>query len=119
MQTQTDGQAARSGFIDLEHLKSVTFSDQGFCVEILQVYQRQVRELVASLRKPNGSALEQENDLHRLKGASVGIGAFKLSQAIEIIPVGSEKLPDDLLAEVFDLTEKTLNEIEGLLERSL
>jgi HPt (histidine-containing phosphotransfer) domain-containing protein len=92
--------------LDLSHLAAQTGGDHALQREILTLFVRQSREILALLG--NDAALPQASaDLaHKLKGSARTVGAFGLAKAAEAVETGllaSDTTPpvlDDLAAAI-------------------
>ena len=67
--------------IDLVHLASQTMGDKGLEIEVLQMFARQARRCIQELS--SGDAETIRATAHRLKGAALAVGAFRVTTAAE------------------------------------
>src|SRR4051812_28422018 len=69
--------------IDLVHLARTTLGDRNLEREVLQLFDRQSTLLIARMRTaaPNGVAALA----HTLKGSALGIGAWRVARAAEVL----------------------------------
>ena len=67
--------------IDLVHLASQTMGDKGLEMEVLQMFARQARRCIQELS--TGDADTIRASAHRLKGAAMAVGAFRVTTAAE------------------------------------
>jgi HPt (histidine-containing phosphotransfer) domain-containing protein len=102
--------------IDTGHLERQTMGDAGLKAEILGLYQRQAR--LALLRLTSACSAEEGRDIaHSIKGASLGIGAWRVAQAATQLEQDARTLSHDRLstAAVRDAIEDTLVTIETMI----
>jgi HPt (histidine-containing phosphotransfer) domain-containing protein len=76
------GPEPSEGAIDLQHLRRYTLSDQKLEREILQLFQRQLPDLTASLRAAK-TVHEWKMAAHSLKGSGRSIGAWRFASLAE------------------------------------
>lgn len=67
--------------IDLVHLASQTMGDKTLEIEVLQMFARQARRCIQELS--TGDAEIIRASAHRLKGAALAVGAFRVTKAAE------------------------------------
>lgn len=65
--------------IDLVHLATQTMGDKALEIEVLQMFARQARGCLQGLIEGNGDMVHAT--AHRLKGAALAVGAFRVSEA--------------------------------------
>lgn len=70
---------SQSAMIDVEHLDHYVAGDQALRDEILAIYEEQVENWV-SLLVPESDDQAWRDAAHALKGASLGVGAWKLGE---------------------------------------
>ncbi|NKN36576.1 Hpt domain-containing protein [Agrobacterium sp. a22-2] len=70
---------SRTRPIDLVHLATQTMGDKALEIEVLQMFARQARGCLQGLIE--GSADTVQATAHRLKGAALAVGAFRVSEA--------------------------------------
>jgi HPt (histidine-containing phosphotransfer) domain-containing protein len=80
----TEVRMTREQPVDLAHLDRYTGGDRALNEEILRLFDRQCREMIAKLEQvlaeaPDAKSWRQAT--HTLKGAARGIGAFSLGDA--------------------------------------
>ena len=94
--------------IDLEHLDAATFGDHALRSEVLRLFTTQAVNLIAVI----GSAEAETRSAaaHALKGAALGIGAFKLAKAAEAVELGEA----DSLPQLVQLAAEARSEAERL-----
>ncbi|WP_439575892.1 Hpt domain-containing protein [Phreatobacter sp.] len=66
--------------VDLVHLSRQTFGDRDLEREVLALFERQSRTMVARLREAT-NAKTWADAAHTLKGSALGIGAFAVAEA--------------------------------------
>jgi HPt (histidine-containing phosphotransfer) domain-containing protein len=69
---------SKSRPIDLVHLATQTMGDKLLEIEVLQMFARQVRQLMKELS--TGNADVTVATAHRLKGAALAVGAFAVAE---------------------------------------
>jgi HPt (histidine-containing phosphotransfer) domain-containing protein len=74
--------------IDLDHLKRQTFGDADLEREVLDLFVRQSRLMVARMQSARDAASWAEA-IHTLKGSALGIGAFAVALAAEAAEVNT------------------------------
>jgi HPt (histidine-containing phosphotransfer) domain-containing protein len=87
--------------IDLEHLSKQTLGDQGLELEVLRLFDEMSHVYYARLEQSTNVA-ELLRNLHTLKGAASGIGAFGLAELARVAeaelrqgsPVNPERIDD-------------------------
>ena len=89
--------------IDLDHLARYTGGDSALNAEILELFDRQCRTILAELQELTGS---DENSKawrelsHKLKGAARGVGAFAVgdgaADAEKVTPTASHAILEQL-----------------------
>lgn len=67
--------------IDLVHLARQTMGDKGLEMEVLQLFARQARRCIQDLASGNAETIK--DSAHRLKGAALAVGAFRVTTAAE------------------------------------
>lgn len=70
---------SKSRPIDLVHLATQTMGDKLVEIEVLQMFARQSRQLMKDLSSDSHD--ERTAAAHRLKGASLAVGAFRVADA--------------------------------------
>jgi HPt (histidine-containing phosphotransfer) domain-containing protein len=97
--------------IDLEHLSRQTLGDPGLEAEVLRLFDQMSRTYYARL-EASTTVDELLRNLHTLKGAAAGVGAFALAELArdaeqelrEGGPVNPERI-DDLAVAVQEVSE--------------
>ncbi|QRM45298.1 Hpt domain-containing protein [Rhizobium sp. BG4] len=69
--------------IDLVHLAKQTMGDKALEIEVLQMFARQARACLGEIA--SGEAKKIVAAAHRLKGAASAVGAFRVSEAAEML----------------------------------
>ncbi|WP_068314629.1 hypothetical protein [Polycladidibacter hongkongensis] len=73
---------SREGLLlDLEHLRTVTFGDREFALDVLGLFLQQLAVLKEQLGDHEKPQVEKEAVLHRMRGAALGVGAVPLADA--------------------------------------
>jgi hypothetical protein len=78
IQTKARDSAAPQPAIDRDHLARMTFGDIGLMHEVLELFDRQARDVLARLR---GGGSDTAALAHALRGAASGIGAWGVVRA--------------------------------------
>jgi HPt (histidine-containing phosphotransfer) domain-containing protein len=92
--------------IDLVHLARMTLGDRSLEREVLQLFDRQARMLVARIRE--GSPAAAAALAHTLKGSARGIGAWRVARAAESVEIAAASgRESELRAAVDDLAAAT------------
>lgn len=87
--------------IDLEHLGKQTLGDPGLELEVLRMFDTMSRVYYARL-ETSTSVDDLLRNLHTLKGAAAGVGAFALAELARVaeaelregVPVNPERIDD-------------------------
>lgn len=100
--------------LDRAHLAAMTADDTDLAIEVIEIFQHQT-EIWSRLLDPKADASQWSDAAHTIKGASLGIGAFKLAAACERAErAGRSDTPPSvtgaavLLGEIRDCTGETL-----------
>lgn len=103
--------------IDTDHLGQITLGDQGLQREVLGLFIRQSRTLLAQLATspPDTAAIA-----HTLKGSARGIGAVLAAECAERLEfaAGNRRERADAFAELQSAIAETVAAIEDLLRLS-
>jgi HPt (histidine-containing phosphotransfer) domain-containing protein len=90
--------------LDLSHLKAQTGGDHALQREILTLFVRQSREILALLRDEAELPQARADLAHKLKGSARTVGAFGLAEAAEAVEsglrAGTPPVLDDLATAV-------------------
>jgi HPt (histidine-containing phosphotransfer) domain-containing protein len=94
--------------LDLSHLATQTGGDHALQREILTLFVRQSREILALLRDDAGLPQTRADLAHKLKGSARTVGAFGVAEAAETVETGllagdttpSAPVLDDLAAAI-------------------
>lgn len=76
----TDDHSGQAGPLDIEHLTRQTFGDRELELEVLALFERQSRDMIARLRAAT-TAKDWAYAAHTLVGSARGIGAFAVAAA--------------------------------------
>jgi HPt (histidine-containing phosphotransfer) domain-containing protein len=87
--------------IDIEHLSKQTLGDEGLEIEVLRLFDEMSHVYYARLEQST-SVADLLRNLHTLKGAAAGIGAFGLAELARVAeaelrqgsPVNPERIED-------------------------
>ncbi len=87
--------------IDMEHLSKQTLGDPGLELEVLRMFDTMSRVYYARL-EASTSVEELLRNLHTLRGAAAGVGAFGLAELARVaetelragVPVNPERIDD-------------------------
>ncbi|SIQ13526.1 HPt (histidine-containing phosphotransfer) domain-containing protein [Rhizobium sp. RU20A] len=82
--------------IDLVHLANQTMGDKALEIEVLQMFSRQSRQLMKDIAGADTEGRKSAS--HRLKGASLAVGAHAVARAAEAIE--NDPATDSHLAEL-------------------
>jgi HPt (histidine-containing phosphotransfer) domain-containing protein len=74
--------------LDLSHLAAQTGGDHALQREILTLFVRQSREILALLRDDAGLPQARADLAHKLKGSARTVGAFGVAEAAEAVETG-------------------------------
>jgi hypothetical protein len=69
--------------IDTEHLSRMTLGEHSLKREVLALFDRQADILLPRIRR--GVPAVAAASAHTLKGSAVGIGAFRVARAVEVV----------------------------------
>lgn len=114
----TVNDAPRERVIDLVHLARQTLGDPGLEQEVLRIFAAASRSYCDGVRNAESSGVLKIN-LHSLKGASAGIGAFGLADIArtaekELRETGT--VCDEMRADIGFAVEETNTYISALLK---
>jgi HPt (histidine-containing phosphotransfer) domain-containing protein len=88
--------------IDLTHLARMTLGDTSLEREVLQLYDRQAKMLLARMRQ--AAPANTTGYAHTLKGSSSGIGAWRVARAAKVVEFAAGNgSADDVAAAVDSL----------------
>ena len=104
--------------IDVKHLNQYVAGDQALRDEILSIYEEQVEAWVSML-DPDADDIAWRDAAHALKGASRGVGAWKLGELCEsaedmINGKSSRELRMQILEAVRAAVQETINDVRRL-----
>ena len=105
--------------IDLVHLARQTLGDRALEQEILSLYVKQARSLLARIEQC-GCGRDRSDLAHTLKGSSRAVGAWQVAQAaeaVEIVPPGRDAEFDAALKALHTCIEAACDTI-GDLQRA-
>lgn len=74
--------------IDLVHLANQTMGDKGLELEVLQMFARQARRCIQEFSTGNSDIIKAS--AHRLKGAAMAVGAYRVTSAAEELEENSD-----------------------------
>jgi HPt (histidine-containing phosphotransfer) domain-containing protein len=108
--------------VDLAHLDRYTGGDPRINAEILELFDRQCRTILAELEQLAGQEANSKawrEISHRLKGAALGVGAFGLGEsaaaAEKVLPAGAYGVLEQLKRD----SAAVHAFIQGLLKQSV
>ncbi len=96
--------------IDLAHLERITFGDRGLRRSVLALFRDEYAGVADRLR--SAEAAGPRDEAHRLRGASAGIGAFRLAAVAAAIEEGG--ISDAALAALDAALVAVLRSIDAL-----
>lgn len=102
--------------IDTGHLARMTLGEHSLQREVLALFDRQADILLPRIRR--GAPAQAAASAHTLKGSAVGIGAFKVAQAVEAVEQAEGATVAAAIDTLAALLEEAQAEIARLLQAS-
>lgn len=109
--------------IDLDHLSRQTLGDRALERDVLTLFERQARQVLAQLAQPPREAENKWRGglAHTLKGSARAIGAFEVARAAERYEEAVNGRPNEIVArflQVARAVDEARAAIAALLERA-